>query len=288
MPATGGSAQESSKKPSRAAWSVRWQPFRPVNGSPVVFRVSSPWLKSLTARWLDHEVFFASDAHSKTWYGIGGVSLETKAGGYPLELSGTDADGKTIAFGQKIAIGKNKYPHVKVTVPERFTQPNAEQLKRIAEEKTLKEQLFAHTDPEREWSGTFLPPVKARISDLFGTERVFNGKGESVHQGLDYAVPEGTAVRALNKGTVLLARPLFFEGGFVILDHGQGLLTLYMHLSKIEVKENGAVTRGQEIGLSGGSGRATGPHLHVAVRWQGVYLNPATLMSLDLPLESSD
>jgi len=103
-----------------------------------------------------------------------------------------------------------------------------------------------------------------------------------MHQGLDYAVPAGTQVSALNAGTVLLARPLFFEGNCVALDHGQGLLTLYLHLSEIKVKEGERVARGQQIGLSGGTGRATGPHLHVAVRWQGVYLNPATLLNLRL------
>jgi len=90
-------------------------------------------------------------------------------------------------------------------------------------------------------------------------------------------------VKAINAGIVLLARPLFFEGNCVVLDHGQGLLSLYMHLSKLEVKEGEQVTRGQEIALSGGTGRATGPHLHIAVRWEGIYVNPATLISLKVP-----
>jgi murein DD-endopeptidase MepM/ murein hydrolase activator NlpD len=87
----------------------------------------------------------------------------------------------------------------------------------------------------------------------------------------------------MNDGTVLLARPLYFEGNFVVLDHGQGLLTLYLHLSEFKVKEGDQVKRGQIVGLSGGTGRATGPHLHVAVRWQGTYLDPALLMRLRLP-----
>jgi murein DD-endopeptidase MepM/ murein hydrolase activator NlpD len=76
---------------------------------------------------------------------------------------------------------------------------------------------------------------------------------------------------------------LYFEGNCVVLDHGQGLLTLYLHLSEIKVKQGERIAAGQEIGRSGGTGRATGPHLHFAVRWQGVYLNPATLPSLKLP-----
>jgi len=109
-----------------------------------------------------------------------------------------------------------------------------------------------------------------------------NGLMESVHQGLDRAQP-GAPVSAANRGTVLLARDLFFEGNCVVLDHGQGLLTLYMHLSEIKVHEGDKVARGQEIGLSGATGRATGPHLHMAVRWQGVYLNPVVMLKLNLP-----
>jgi murein DD-endopeptidase MepM/ murein hydrolase activator NlpD len=125
--------------------------------------------------------------------------------------------------------------------------------------------------------------VNAEISDVFGVERVFNGSVQSTHQGLDFRVPSGTSVEAVNNGRVILARALFFEGNCIVIDHGQGLLTLYLHLSKFAVKEGDDVKKGQQIGLSGGTGRATGPHLHLAVRWQGVYLNPQVLLKLNLP-----
>jgi hypothetical protein len=263
---------------------VRWQPTVPVNGSPIVFRVTSPQrLTSLSGKWLGHEVFFSSNSPGKVWYGFAGASLETRPGNYPLELNGETGSNKEISFQKRITIGKGHYHSIAASVPKQYTEPNPQQLQKIGEDKTLKEHAFAHVTPEQEWAGSFRPPVKAQISDVFGTSRTFNGKVQSVHQGLDYAVPEGTPVAAVNAGTVLLARPLFFEGNCVVLDHGQGLLSLYMHLSKIEVKEGDHVTTGQAIGVSGGTGRATGPHLHVAVRWQGVYLNPATLLSLELP-----
>lgn len=266
------------------AWSVRWQPTRLVNGAPVLFQITAPVrVERLSAKWLGHEVFFRPDPASKTWYGIAGISLETTAGSYPLALKGTTPSGKEIVFDRKVSIRRERYPTIAVTVSKKFTEPSPEELQRINQEKVLKQELFSRMDPEREWSGRFLAPVEARVSDGFGTRRTFNGKTQSMHQGLDYAVPQGTAVSALNRGTVLLARPLFFEGNCVVLDHGQGLLTLYMHLSEVEVKEGDRVARGQKLGLSGGTGRATGPHLHVAVRWQGVYLNPATLLNLKLP-----
>ena len=121
------------------------------------------------------------------------------------------------------------------------------------------------------------------ISDVFGTERVFNQEVQSRHQGLDFAAPAGTQVHAINRGVVLLARPLYFEGNCVMIDHGQGLLSLYLHLSEFKVKEGYQVQYGELIAISGGTGRATGPHLHLAVRWQGVYLNPAILLKMQLP-----
>jgi murein DD-endopeptidase MepM/ murein hydrolase activator NlpD len=266
------------------SWSIRSQPVLLVNGAPMVFQVNPPTrLQSLSGRWLDHEVFFNFDASKKSWYGIAGVSLETHPGTYLLTLKATTSGGKEISFDKKLRVRSAKYPSIAVTVAKQFTEPSPEQLERINQEKTLKQDVFGRVEPEREWSGRFRPPVNARISDVFGTRRTFNGKVQSMHQGLDYSVPPGTPVSALNAGTVLLARPLFFEGDCVVLDHGQGLLTLYLHLSEIKVKEGEHVAAGQEIGLSGGTGRVTGPHLHVAVRWQGTYLNPATLLALKLP-----
>jgi len=265
-------------------FSVASEPKNPVNGSPIIFRVTSPErLKSLSGKWLAHEVFFSSDSDGTAWYGIAGASLETHPGNYPLELKGVTTTNKELPFQKRIRVGQGKYHSIVASVPKQYTEPSAEQLQKINQDKTLKEHVFERVTSEREWVGSFHPPVRAQISDVFGTSRTFNGRVQSVHQGVDYAVPEGTPVAALNSGTVLLARPLFFEGNCVVLDHGQGLLTLYMHLSKIEVKEGEHISSGQKIGVSGGTGRATGPHLHVAVRWQGVYLNPATLLSLQLP-----
>jgi len=125
--------------------------------------------------------------------------------------------------------------------------------------------------------------VSAPISDIFGTARVFNDQVQSRHQGLDFAVPPGTEVHAINSGIVTLARPMFFEGDCVVIDHGQGLLSLYLHLSDFKVKEGQQVRSGDLIALSGGTGRASGPHLHLAVRWQGVYVSPAILLKLNIP-----
>ena len=273
--------------PARASahWTVTHQPARIVNGTAVLFRATTPRPASaLTAKWLDHEIAFTFDATQKVWFALAGVSLETKPGTYPIDLHAEMKLGPALTYKQGIRVQKQRYPKVIVLkVPGRFTAPDPEQSKIIEHDKQLKADAFKTVSPEREWKGSFQRPVTAEISDVFGVQRVFNGAVQSTHQGLDFRVPTGTPVAAVNSGTVILARSLYFEGNCVVIDHGQGLLTLYLHLSQMRVKEGERVAKGQLIGLSGGTGRATGPHLHLAVRWQGVYLNPAGLLALPLP-----
>ena len=276
-----------------AHWIVVNQPVRLVNGTPLLFRVTTPKpLRSLSGMWLGHEILFSFDAGRKTWFALAGVSLETKPGAYPLELHGETSSGRpgagqavgdAISFEKKIRVERQRYPRVPLKVPARYTAPNPEDQREIEQDKETKAEAFKTLSSGREWKGPFAPPVNAEISDVFGVQRVFNGSVESTHQGLDFRVPSGTSVAAVNRGRVILARPLFFEGNCVVIDHGQGLLTLYLHLSKVLVKEGDDVSKGQAIGLSGGTGRATGPHLHLAVRWQGMYLDPQVLLKLRLP-----
>jgi murein DD-endopeptidase MepM/ murein hydrolase activator NlpD len=267
-----------------AHWAVTNQPTRLANGTPVLFKVTAPKSsRTLSGTWLGHDVQFSFDAGSGTWFALAGVSQETKPGIYPLELHAETPAGQAISFEKKFAIARQRYPRVMLKVPSRYTAPNPEDQKEIAQAKEVKTEAFKTITPEREWKGSFTPPVDAQISDVFGVERVFNGSVQSTHQGLDFRVPSGTQIVAVNSGRVILARSLFFEGNCIVLDHGQGLLTLYLHLSKFLVKEGEEVSKGQPIALSGGSGRATGPHLHLAVRWQGVYLNPEALLKMKLP-----
>jgi murein DD-endopeptidase MepM/ murein hydrolase activator NlpD len=266
-------------------WTLRYQPTRIVNGAPVLFRVTTPQsLRTLSGKWLEHEISFTFDATQKKWFGLAGSSQETKPGTYPIELQAETKSGQAITYKQGIRVLRQRYPKVMVlTVPGRYTAPDPEQLRLIARDKEIKAEAFKTLTAEREWKGPFQRPVTAEISDVFGVQRVFNGAVQSTHQGLDFRVPTGTPVAAVNSGTVILAQSLYFEGNCIVIDHGQGLLTLYLHLSEMRVKEGERVVKGQQIGLSGGTGRATGPHLHLAARWQGIYLNPAGLFALRLP-----
>ena len=286
------SSAATSAHSTAAQWTVRNQPARLVNGMPVLFRVTTPKpVRALSGNWLGHEIAFSFDASHKSWFALAGASLETKPGTYSILLRGetfagqsaAPPDGQTISFEKKIRVERQRYPRVRLNVPGRYTAPSPEDQHQIEQDKETKEGAFKTLSPGREWKGSFAAPVNAEISDVFGVQRVFNGSVQSTHQGLDFRVPSGTPVAAVNSGRVILARPLFFEGNCVVIDHGQGLLTLYFHLSKFSVKAGDDVSKGQPIGLSGGTGRTTGPHLHLAVRWQGVYLNPQVLLKLNLP-----
>jgi murein DD-endopeptidase MepM/ murein hydrolase activator NlpD len=277
---------------SAADWTVEARPRQLVNGGPVLFQVTPPEkIEVLTGSWLGHQFAFSYDASTKTWFALAGTNLDTTPGEYPLELTATPAAGKTpptstrLTFNRKFAVADGNYPKLpgKLSVEGKFTEPDPEQQKQIEEASKVKKEYLSRVTPDREWSGQFAAPANAEISDVFGVQRVFNGKALSTHYGLDFRVHTGTPVAAMNDGTVLLARFLYYEGNFVVIDHGQGLLTMYLHLSELKVKEGDPVKRGQLVGLSGGTGRATGPHLDVRVRWQGFYLDPARLLQLPLP-----
>lgn len=273
-------AEAASLTPKASA--VQWQPKKLVNGSPALFQLSaSARVKNVSGVWLGHALVFFQSAGS--WYALAGVPVETAPGAYDLKLTETLTGGRAVELKRKVKITKAIYPSITVKVSKQYTEPNPEQLHEINADKELKQKTFAASTPDRLWSGDFVAPVSASISDIFGTARVFNQEVQSRHLGLDYAVPAGTLVHAVNRGTVILARPLYFEGSCVVIDHGQGLFSLYLHLSEFRVKEGDQVDTAQLIGVSGGSGRATGPHLHLALRWQGVYLDPALLLKLHLP-----
>jgi murein DD-endopeptidase MepM/ murein hydrolase activator NlpD len=268
-------------------WTIHSQPTRLLNGAPVLFQVKPPAkLDSLTGTWQGHELTFSYSPSSKLWFALAGVSFDTKPGVYTLELNGTAAIRKTpLKFNRTFSVARAHYPEIKVelAVEKKFTEPNPEQQTQIAESVKVKQEYLGRVTPDRGWNGNFSAPVEAATSDVYGSRRIFNGVAQREHQGLDYRVHTGTPVAAMNDGTILLARFLYFEGNCVVIDHGQGLLTLYFHLSELKVKEGDPVKRGEIIGLSGGTGRATGPHLHVAVRWQGTYLDPARLLQMSLP-----
>lgn len=264
---------------------MQWEPQLPVNGSAVLFRVSAPAdLKGLQATWFDRKVDLRFGAACSCWYGVAGIDLETKPGTYALQLQGKNQAGADVSFTSQVLVSEKHYPSTAVNgVPGKFVEPPPEVAARIAEESAFKHQVFSRFEPESFWSGQFAPPVAGIVKEIFGSARVVNKTQKAVHRGLDFRAAVGTPVHAANNGSVVLARNLYFEGNCVMVDHGDGLTTIYMHLSEFKVKEGESVKTGQLLGLSGNTGRVNGPHVHFAVRWQGIYLDPETLLALRPP-----
>jgi len=262
---------------------ISWEPARITTGSPCLFRVNLALPASAVhGSWQGRELTFTASPDPLVWFALAGVDVEATPGSYTLEVQAVVSGGAVLRQERTVVVSRAQFPTERLRVPQRFVEPDPETRQRIDADRQLKHAAFAHDAPA-EWSGDFRPPVYTAVSEGFGTRRTFNRKLASIHRGLDYHAAPGTPVVAANSGEVVLAQELFYEGNCVIVDHGLGFATIYMHLSQLAVTEGQHVEKGQQVGLSGATGRATGPHLHVAVRWQGAYLDPAQLWGMRLP-----
>jgi hypothetical protein len=212
--------------------------------------------------------------------------------GYFIGIGAMGADARTGTHLVKVKIGEKKknlsltvrkgiFQKIFMTLPEEKVILSPGDLEIVKGETDLLKTLFLATS-ERLWERAFLIPVDNRISTSFGTKRIMNKTWTSIHRGIDIQGSEGDEVRASNNGRVVLARELFFGGNTIILDHGQGIHTIYMHLSQMNVQPGNSVLKGDVIGLLGSTGRSTGPHLHFGVKISNVSVNPVSVLNLDL------
>jgi murein DD-endopeptidase MepM/ murein hydrolase activator NlpD len=268
---------------------ISWSPAILQSGSPVLFKIELDQPASeVHGTWLNHEVVFTRAQHTRTeqgntWFALAGIDVEQAPAKYSLDLTATGSTGPPRHVSREVAVQPGSYKTTTLHVEEKYVQPDAATLQRIAADKAVKDAAFARVIPQPLWRGNFLSPVRYSPTDSFGTRRMFNGTLASIHHGTDFHAPSGTPVVAANDGEVIIAQGMFYEGNMVVIDHGQQFTTMYMHLSKIEVKLGERVTKGQRLGLSGATGRVTGPHLHMGARWQSMYVDPVLLLGLKLP-----
>jgi len=266
------------------AQKITWSPERLESGSPVLFRIDMDQAAGeLHGTWLNHAIVFTKGQNGKTWYALAGIDVEQKPGTFSLDLTGTAADGSPLHAKQDVLVLPAQYKTTTLHVQEKFVQPDPLTQQRIAADKLVKDAAYARQINEPLWRGRFMSPVPFSATDSFGTRRTFNGELASIHRGTDFHAPSGTPVVAANDGEVIIAQAMFYEGNLVVINHGLQWDTQYMHLSKIEVKVGDRVKKGQRLGLSGATGRVTGPHLHLGVRWQGDYVDFVKLLRLQLP-----
>ena len=204
-----------------------------------------------------------------------GVGRDEKG---PLQIGIKRPDG--IRDAAQIVVTARDWPLEYINgVPPKTINPPPDIAARIKREQALVVAARGRDDNRTDFTQAFLWPVQGRISGRFGNGRVYNGQPGSGHSGMDIAVPTGTPVKAPAAGVVTFAAPdLYLTGGTLLLDHGFGVSSNFLHLSRIDVKVGDRVEQGQVIGAVGATGRATGPHLHWGMNWFDVRIDPLLVL----------
>ena len=204
------------------------------------------------------------------WQACLGIASTTRPGGYQAAID-AQYDGHSITTPTTFTVTKRTFPvqrlHMSSSEEAKYSAPS------VQEEYRLIFAALARETP-RAWHGAFALPVAGRLSTAYGVQRYRNGKRVSVHKGVDLAAPKGTVVRAANAGTVVLRREFGMHGHTLVVDHGGGVIGLYLHLSDFTVSEGQTVRAGDTIAHVGSTGVATGPHLHYALYVHGVAVDP--------------
>ena len=204
--------------------------------------------------------------------------------GLPLDLplgrhSVTVTTARGGSYKAEFDVVHKDYPEQHLTIENRrLVNPEPMDLERIRKESARMREAYASTTKGRGDLHPFVQPVDGIISSAFGRRRVLNGQPRNAHTGLDVAADRGTPIRSPAPGTVVVTGEFFFNGNTVLVDHGDGLVTMFCHMQEIRVGEGEAVARGDVLGLVGSTGRSTGPHLHWTVSLQRAKVDPLALI----------
>jgi len=246
-------------------------------------RIEGPWIQGAalvgtvtpgsSLKFGERQVSVSADGHF-----VIGIAYDA---GPAAELEVTDPAGAV--HRHEYSVAPRVYDVQKIGgLPQGMVEPPAAVLARIESDQKLVAGARTFDTPIDDFAGAFIWPVAAEVTGVYGSNRILNGVPKQPHFGIDLAAPEGAPVRASAGGVVRLAhRDLYYTGGTIILDHGHGLSTTYLHLSKVDVKPGQEVKRGAVIGRVGKTGRATGPHLCWRANWFDVRLDASLLLQPD-------
>lgn len=248
-------------------------------GEIVVLTMSTPAAAGgIRVRAFDREwpVYAVDDTTSRV---VIGIDLDVAPGDYAVAIEAS-SPGLPAVQTETLTVLPKAFRTRQLTVDPAFVTPPENVLERIVREAKTLTGLWqsSHTAPL--WSGPFHPAVPHAANSAFGKRSIFNGEPRSAHGGADFASPAGTPVRSPAGGRVLLAEDLYFTGGSVMVDHGAGLISLFAHLSSMDVAAGATVTTGQRLGTVGATGRVTGPHLHWTVRANGARVDPIAVLDV--------
>jgi murein DD-endopeptidase MepM/ murein hydrolase activator NlpD len=233
--------------------------------------------------WLGEQPVLVT-RRGREWVAVVGLALDTQPGTHELRVQPPAAptaalpaiaDPETATGRASFTVRAKDYPAQRVTLKDSSkVELSAEDLARATSEIAEIRQLQRHWRAADDTDLDFILPAEGRLTGRFGLRRFFNGEARAPHAGFDIAAARGSPVRANAQGIVLASGDYFFNGRTVFVDHGNGLLSVYCHLDRIDVRAGEAVAKGQRLGLVGMSGRATGPHLHWGVVLNGALVDP--------------
>lgn len=278
-------AASAAKEPDTLAGAVSLSSTDVASGQAALLEIDlnqlSPAASDLKAEFRDQPIaLIQHPIKSRGIYvGLVGIPLSATPQMAVIMLEWTDAAGRQAA-SVPLGIIDGKYKSETLSVDSRHVTLSKKNLARVKQEKKEIRRIFTSSSDARLWFGDFKKPLASETTSAFGTQRLFNGQHRSYHRGTDFRAKVGTPVYASNSGVVRMARNLFYSGNMVIVDHGVNIFTLYAHLSEIQVNDQQIIARGQQIGLSGATGRVSGPHLHWSVKVNGVYVDPLQFLSV--------
>lgn len=232
-------------------------------------------LTRVEVRWANKTVPFTRSGED--WRTVVGADLDLKSGDYPATVSFYYADGRSEVRDETVRVGSKSFPITRLEVEPRFVELSPEDLARTQRESRRLGAVFARIEAEALWSEPFTLPIANAEGSNFGHRRVFNDQPRNPHSGADISATSGTPIHSTNRGRVVVIGDFFFNGNTVIVDHGVGIYSVYLHLSEIGVEEGQIVERGDVVGLVGATGRVTGPHLHWGFRVQNARVDPFSL-----------
>lgn len=234
-------------------------------------------VEQFTFQWLGRDILATARQVGGEWQAavLLPVPLNEKASFLTLGV-------KTIA-GEKsqkrVAIQNIARPVQKLRVDKKYVDPPMDVQARIKSDRAKVRAALSQQLPEKMWQLPLARPVPGSVSSQFGLRRVFNGKPRGEHRGLDLRGAQGTPIRAVADGVVALVDDLYYSGNTVYLNHGEGVFSAYLHMSKTDVQPGQRVARGEVLGEVGATGRVTGPHLHLSVFAQGQSVDPLPLLA---------
>lgn len=240
-------------------------------------------VKKMVLQVQDQKYVLSRTASGAKPFVLIGLDIGLKPQPLVLTVKEEKTDGTVESFQQILTIETKEFPIRRFQVSEAMLNPPPQEQERVRREQELVAAVYSIITPEWLGAGNFVPPIPDRTAfPNFGQQRIYNKAHKSIHQGVDIAAPWGTPVKASNSGNVVLASSLYLSGRTVIIDHGQGVFSLYCHLSKILVKRGEAIKKGALLGKVGNTGRSTGPHLHWGVKIFNSRIDPFSLVSLPL------